>query len=362
MTTGIASPSAPRASDPTVLAGLDHVADEQGLVPHAEVTRWIDHEIAALAAGSFHRTLPANQRRCARPRRPRTLLGCGMLRFAVVLSVLGACGGAAPSGGNATEPAGRKPAAPEVAFTQFVDEFFDAGNRYSPSDAVGNGFHAFDAQIEDRSRARIDQRIAELHGFQDRLAAIDHSALGFDSAIDAQAIEFEIKGELLSLEVTRPWANNPMPYAGIPGGAIDVLMKRDFAPRKDRLRAMVARLRGVPAIYAAARANLGEPPKEFTDVALGMAKGTSGFFEGPVAAWARASAAGDTALFAEFDTANRAAIAASRAFVEWLENDLMPRSHGRYAIGEARFLDKLRFEEMVDLPLADLLAKGEANL
>lgn len=275
-----------------------------------------------------------------------------MKRLAVLL-LLGACGGA---------PATKASASGDAAFAKFVDDYFEAENRYSPSNAVGNGFHAYDAQIEDRSRARIEQRIAELHGLADRLAKIDRAALGFDNAIDAEALDAQVKHELLDLETLRHWADNPMGYAGLPGGAIDVLMKRDFAPKAQRLRAMVARLQGVPAIYAAARANVTNPPKDFTDVALIMARGTSGFFEGSVATWARDAAAGDAALLAEFEAANRAAIAANRAFVTWLEQDLLPRSNGSFALGEAHFLDELRTGELVTLPLPELLAKGEANL
>jgi hypothetical protein len=153
-----------------------------------------------------------------------------------------------------------------------------------------------------------------------------------------------------------------MVYAGLPGGAIDALMKRDFAPKQDRLRSLIARLRGVPAIFVAAKANVADPAKEFTDVAIGMAKGTGGFFAGPVASWARDAAGGDAALLADFEAANQAAIAASRGFVEWLQTDLLPRSKGAYALGEARFLEKLKYDELVELPLAALLAKGEANL
>ena len=288
-----------------------------------------------------------------------------MLRavFVSLLSgVLGACGGpaVAPAGspGNTTAA----PSSADAAFARFVDDYFEADNRYAPTEAVGNGFHAYDAQIEDRSRARIEQRIAEQHAFLDRLAGFDRAQLTFDNAIDAQAIEGEIRSRLQSLETLKLWAKNPMSYAGLPGGAIDALMKRDFAPKKDRLRAMVARLRGVPAIYAAAKANVAEPPKEFTDVALLGARGTGGFLEGSVATWARDAAGGDAALLAEFETANKEAIAANRAFVEWLKTDLMPRSKGTYVLGEALFLEKLKYEEMVELPLAELLAKGEANL
>jgi uncharacterized protein (DUF885 family) len=283
-----------------------------------------------------------------------------MLRIAALVSLLGACGGAAPSA--ASPPAARAPGAADAAFARLVDDVFDAANRFDPTGAVGNGFHAFDAQIEDRSRTRIEARIAELHGLAARLGQIDRGALGFDNAIDAEAIAAQLAAELLSLETQRLWASNPMMYAGLPGGAIDALMKRDFAPKQDRLRSMVARLRGVPAIYAAARANLENPPKEFTEVALLMAKGTSGFFAGPVATWAHEAAGGDAALRAEFDTANQAAVAASAAFVDWLQRELAPRSRGSYALGEARYLEKLKDEEMVELPLADLLARGEANL
>jgi sirohydrochlorin cobaltochelatase len=41
-----------------VLEGLDYVADRQGLIPHAEVTKWIEQEIAALEAGEFRAVRP----------------------------------------------------------------------------------------------------------------------------------------------------------------------------------------------------------------------------------------------------------------------------------------------------------------
>lgn len=286
-----------------------------------------------------------------------------MLRSPALLILLAACGGSAPSTAVTPVPgADHAASAADQAFSRLVDEYFEADARYSPTGAVGDGFHAYDAQIEDRSRARTEARIAELHGFLDRIAALDRKALGFDNAIDAQAIESRIRGALQSLETLKLWTVNPMGYAGIPGGAVDAMMKRDFAPRKDRLRSMIARLRGIPAIYDAARANVATPAKEFTEVALVMAKGTAGFLAGSVASWAHESAAGDAALNREFELANAAAIQASKSFVEWLERDLAPRSTGNYAIGEAAFLAKLAYDEMIELPLDKLLARGEANL
>src|SRR5690348_1472231 len=98
-----------------------------------------------------------------------------MVRISLLCCLLAACHGAAPSTPSASAGAA---GAGDAAFARLVDEYFESGARYSPTRAVGEGFHEHDAEIEDRSAGRIAQRIAELHGFADRLAAIDRGALG----------------------------------------------------------------------------------------------------------------------------------------------------------------------------------------
>jgi Bacterial protein of unknown function (DUF885) len=93
-----------------------------------------------------------------------------------------------------------------------------------------------------------------------------------------------------------------------------------------------------------------------------MAKGSLGFFEGPVAVWAHETAGPDEKLLDEFQESNAHVIAAFRDFGTWLETELKPRSTGKNAIGEDLFLAKLKAEEMVEMTLDSLLARGEANL
>ena len=247
-------------------------------------------------------------------------------------------------------------------FAGFVDAYFDAQFRAEPSAGTEAGLHQYDGKLEDLSRAAILARIAELKALQARLAAIDRKQLPFDDGIDAQALDGDLRSALQNLDVLRNWEKNPMLYVRVPGNAVDGLMKRDFAPARERLRSVVARLRAAPAVYAAARANVQNPPREFTDLAIRMCKGAAGFFEGSVARWAKDAAGDDAALFAEFQQANGAVVRETRALAAWLETDLLPRSKGRYAIGEESFLAKLKYDEMVELPLDALLAKGEAQL
>jgi len=259
------------------------------------------------------------------------------------------------------------PASPVISgtdprFAKFVDAHFDALFAARPTEGSAAGLHQYDARMPDFSRAAIEKRIAELQGELSRLLAFDRPNLPFDDQIDATALEGEIRSELLDLETLRTWEVNPMSYAGISGFSVNDLMKREFAPASQRLKSITSRLKAVPAIFAAGKANVKTPAKEFTTLAIIMAKGSAGFLEGGLATWAKDAAGGDAALLKEFTEANAKAAAAARDFADWMEKDLLPRSNGRFAIGEENFLRKVKYDDMIEMPLADLLAKGEANL
>jgi uncharacterized protein (DUF885 family) len=270
-------------------------------------------------------------------------------RFAAALA-LAACAHGAPAPSTSND------------FARFVDDYWDAVFAFAPSRATSIGLHQYDGKLDDFSQVRIEQRVAELKRLLSRLGALDPARFSFDDAIDAEALGNLIHGELLELEVVRSWERNPMDYAVVPGGAIHDLMKRDFAPGRVRLRSVIARMEQIPRIYAAARENMRNPPKEFTDLALRFARGSVGFFEGSVAQWARGAAGGDTGLLGRFEQANAATAQATRSFAEWLEKELLPRSHGNYALGDSTFVALLRYSEMIQLPLPQLLQRGEAQL
>jgi uncharacterized protein (DUF885 family) len=280
-----------------------------------------------------------------------------MFLVAASLSLFALVSAQTPRAGSAATPSGTDP-----AFAKFVDDYFDARFAARPLEGTSSGFHQYDAKMPDMSRASIEKRTGELKAQLQRLQAFDRSRFPFDDAIDAAALEGRIRSELLDLETLRTWENSPMPYAGLAGFAVDDLMKRDFAPASQRLRSAVARIKAIPAICDAGKTNVKNPPKEFTALATRMAKGSAGFLEGTFAAWAKDAGGADAALQKDFAEANAKAVAAVRDFAAWLEKDLAPRSSGKYAIGEANFSAKLRNDDMVDMPLSEVLAKGEANL
>jgi hypothetical protein len=258
--------------------------------------------------------------------------------------------------------------AADPQFDKIVEDYFAARFEYRPSEGTAAGLHEYDHRLEDLSEACVIRRIEELSQFKRRLAALKRdmasqkAKLPDDDEIDLIFLQWQVQAELIDLNVLREWARNPMGYTGLPGSAVDLLIKRDFAPPGERLRAVISRLKKIPAVFEAARKNVKEPARVFTDLAIRMAKGSLGFFEGPVAVWATEAAGQDKKLVTEFQEWNARAIAGFREFAAWLETDLKPRSKGRYAIGKDLFLAKLKAEEMVDMSLEKLLARGEASL
>jgi uncharacterized protein (DUF885 family) len=70
----------------------------------------------------------------------------------------------------------------------------------------------------------------------------------------------------------------------------------------------------------------------------------------------------DKALLEEFKRANDAVISALADYKTWLQDELLERSTGEYAIGEDTFRRKLAADEMIDISLDELLAIAERDL
>jgi uncharacterized protein (DUF885 family) len=232
--------------------------------------------------------------------------------------------------------------------------------RFNPSQGTTAGLHQFDAQLEDYSRANIDKQVGALQEFEKRVVAFDASALSPTNAADREMLLGAIRSSLLTLQVIRPWEKDPDSYSGMASGGVYVIMIRKFAPTNDRLRSAVARERQIPALLAAARQNLKNPPHISTEIALEQLPGIISFFETDVpAAFADAT---DATLKSDFARSNATVIAALRDYQSWVKSDLLPRSNGDFRIGAETFAKKLRYEEMVDMPLDRLLEIGTADL
>ncbi|MBV9034409.1 MAG: DUF885 domain-containing protein [Acidobacteriaceae bacterium] len=232
--------------------------------------------------------------------------------------------------------------------------------KYQPSQGTTLGFHQFDTQLENLSRQTIQQQISGLHAFERKVSAFPPDRLDGSTQADRQLVLNNIHSTLLTLETIRPWEKNPDTYSSGITASLFTLMERKFAPPEDRLRSLIAREKQVPAFLEAARRNLQNPPRIYTEIALEQLPGNIDFIRNDVTA-AFASVE-DKQLKGEFAETNARVLSALEEYRDWLRSDVLPRSHGDFRIGADVFSRKLAYDEMVDLPLSQLLNIGYGDL
>ena len=239
------------------------------------------------------------------------------------------------------------------AFAQkYVQELLDR----QPETATRLGEHRNDARLNDYSAQGVERDLAAAKSGLAELARIDLKKLSAEDAVDYRILKNRLESEVYELQTLRDWQWNPLDYNV--GRAIYALIAREFAPPEQRLRSVIGRLNGVPAVVAAAKANLKTPPKVHTETAIQQNKGTTNLVKVQLEPLVKQAPAVET----EFRTAQSTALAALADYQQWLEKELLPRSNGDFRLGDEKFRKKLRFALDSDLSKEEILRRAEADL
>jgi len=274
-----------------------------------------------------------------------------------LLAVQALCLGFALSGWSARKPAAR---ATQADFDRLVDKYFDSYFTFHPTDGTDAGFHQYDKQLENLSRQGIQAEISALKTFQTEFRRFQPGQLPEVAHGDFDYLENTNKARLLDLEDIQTWRKDPDFYTHAVSRSIFLLMKRKFAPTEDRLRSLIERERQIPRVLQSGQQNISNPPRVFTEVALEQLPDTIEFFRKDVPA--AFSEVKDPELLDRFKAANLSAIRALTGYQAFLQRDLLPASKGDFRIGAEDFRKKLLYEEMVDIPLDQLLNIGNTDL
>jgi uncharacterized protein (DUF885 family) len=273
---------------------------------------------------------------------------------AVVFVAASACGSPEPPPQQPAQPSG------DAAFTAVAGEYLEDLYRRQPTFATFLGVHKYDDTLDDYSRQAVTDGIAAARGFRQRAGAIDAASLSPSNQLDREQLLRAIDGRILTLETIRPWATQPDTYSSGITNTAYLMIKRAYAPPAERLRLLVAREKQMPAALLEARKNLDNPPRIFTEIAIEQLDGSREFFRTAVAA--AFPEVTDTALVDEFKKANAAVMQALAGYKQWLQDDLLKRSSGQFAIGAETYAKKLAADEMIELPLDRLLAIAKQDL
>jgi uncharacterized protein (DUF885 family) len=256
----------------------------------------------------------------------------------------------------ATGPAGAAAAStPTSAFEGLVHGYYERYLATHPEEATQLGDHRFDSRSGDASAAGVQADRALYRQTLSALQAIPAARLPPDDRVDLEILEADLRSRLFDLDELKTWQWQVTGYSPVEG--IYLLVARDFAPLKQRLAAVDARLRAVPRIVDAAKANLAHPPRVYTETAIAQNKGAIAFLQDGLEDFLKQ----EPSMKPVLAKSREEAIAALRAYGVWLERDLLPRSDGDFRLGRARYEQRLKFALDADLGADAVLALAQAD-
>ena len=230
---------------------------------------------------------------------------------------------------------------------------------YYPGGAAHFGIHSGAGKVPDYGPGTVAARLRELDGWRDSFAGLATRANTDDARLDLAIMRWVADAEYFALAELQPHRTIPAHYAS----SVDIThyLRRDYAPREDRLRALAEQLALVPDVLAQARANLDAPiAAPILDYSRGAFAGHAAFIGDDLLA--NIADAADPALRERIAGAAGRAVAAIEEFEQFLTAKEREAAQGQFAIGEGRFRSLLRTFEQVDLPLEELKRHGQADL
>ena len=227
-----------------------------------------------------------------------------------------------------------------------------------PSMASRLGLHEYDGRLPSVSARAIAARTDRVRNGLAALESIDTTALSASSYYDHRILTGNLRRELLELTELRWHETNPIEMLW----HIDMsaYIQRDYAPLEQRVESLTQALTAVPTFIAELRYVMsGRLASPVLEASIEAFEGIVDFYQRDLVD--ATDAVRDDDLKARFKESRRLATVSVRDFVEHLKA-LRPYADASFAIGGKRFAALLKYGEMVDLPLEQLLNFGEADL
>jgi uncharacterized protein (DUF885 family) len=247
----------------------------------------------------------------------------------------------------------------DSGFSRLADEYIAGYLAWRPQTGTTLGLHEYDGKLTDYSQASLAAELARLKSFDEKLSKLDTKDLSRRSFYDYRILRSAIQREIFAFDQAQIYSLNPMTYAG----AIDVniYIKRNFAPLERRVRSLTAILNQAPRLLAAARANLADSlPRPEIETAIDEANGAVDFLSKDLVDALKEVK--DEKLMAEFEAANKQAIAGMRDYAAYLKEQKLPKANERYALGREKYQKLLEYGEMITLSPEELLELGQREL
>ena len=236
----------------------------------------------------------------------------------------------------------------DAGFESFAETYVEELLAMRPEWATLLGDHRYDHRLDDYSSDGVDRDLAFQRQSLRRLETMDPARLSQVNRVDYRILKANIRSMIFRLEDLKEYQWNPMVYNV--GSAVYSLVAREFAPLPQRMASLQKRLQAVPAVVAAAKANLRNPPRIHTETAIQQNQGTLRLISGGLQPYLDRTPGLEESFFG----ARQQAVQALEDYGRWLEEDLLPRARGDFRLGERLYRAKLRHTLESDLSLEEI--------
>ena len=254
--------------------------------------------------------------------------------FPLLALTLAGCSQADKSGTAATDS--------DARFDAFKDQFIEALWRQNPDYASSQGYHRYDSLLVIPNAAQRQSDDAFTRKYLAALGTFGPDSLSPNNQIDLRLLRNELRAERWYADTLKTWQWNPAGY-NLGGSVGDLLAGRHF--RLDRrLRNISDKISHAADFYAAAKANISNPTREHTELAIKQNAGGLTVFSSALADSVRKSGLSEAEKKTLTDriTATRAAV---QGYLDFLKNDVLPKGKFRsFRIGRELFDQKFAYD------------------
>jgi uncharacterized protein (DUF885 family) len=240
-------------------------------------------------------------------------------------------------------------------FSALAETFLNEFLQDSPVAATQLGVDGFDDRLDDLSEAAFEDRQRRGSAWLERFDQLSDSACAtFDERLDRDLIRSQLRGRAI-LDDWLMWRRQPETYLS-PGlaGIFNLFLHR-LKPEPLLVAAAVSRLRAIPRLLEDGRRNLKPElaPKLYVERAIRQARAGARYF-----AEILPSEVADEQLRAELADWGGIAAGGMQVYADYLEESLLPKASGEYAIGRERYTRLLREKELLDDDVESLRERG----
>ncbi|MTV38596.1 DUF885 domain-containing protein [Duganella radicis] len=228
-------------------------------------------------------------------------------------------------------------------FDNLGNQFLNALWRIDSESAIYAGKYDTAATLTVFDKAEQDKELAFIDDWKAKFTAVNASKLSARQRTDLGLLINKLDSDRFRLTTLREWEWNPASYNV--AGPIDLILNTEYAAQPQRLRTLLKRIASIPAYYDAARANIVNPTREHTRLAIKQAPGVQTLLtEVDKVAQASILTPVEKQLFTQRVNAALTAVDGYVAFLTEMDKQMDTRGRRTFRLGKELYEQKFAFD------------------